>query len=65
MEEAGIYTGKWDFVTFFGGSGSYIVAGLPGRIGWTVISRSSGIVPVWNSGCMPGGCLSAATVFSI
>ena len=31
MEEAGVYTGKWDFVTFCG-SGSYIVAGLPGGL---------------------------------
>ena len=63
MEEAGIYTGKWDFCYLFLWFRELHCGWLAGRIGWTVISRSSGIVPVWNSGCMPGGCLSAATVF--
>ena len=58
MEEAGIYTGKWDFVTFFV---------VPGATLWLACREDwlDSNIPVWNSGCMPGGCLSAATVFSI
>ena len=64
MEEAGIYTGKWDFVTFFVVPGATLW--LACREDWldsniSVIGNSPGM-ELW---LYAGGCLSAATVFSI